>query len=89
MRFGSGLGRVHKSHQEVSGRGGLARAEEATHVYVLRRPLYSAEGWREGNIYGFSPKKMRARVTQRGAKKAGPRTTLVNEGKLWNTLHGD
>ena len=32
-------------------------------------------------MYGFSPKKMRApaRVTQRGAKKAGPRTTLVNE----------
>ena len=44
-------------------------------------------------MYGFSPKKMRARVTQRGAKKAGPRTTLVNEvneGKIVeNTLHGD
>ena len=70
MHGGSGVGRVHKSHKEAPGRGGPARAEEATHVHVIRRPLHSAEGTilppyeneKETVTDEYSPKNMRARA---------------------------
>ena len=48
MRCGSGAGRIHKSNQEASGRGGPARGKQTAQVYVLRRPVYSAE---EGTLF--------------------------------------
>ena len=42
--FSGRAGRIHKSHKEASGRGGPARVKQATQVYVLRWPVYSAEG---------------------------------------------